>query len=206
VSHEEGAEVPGQIVLIRHGQTLWSLSGQHTGRTDIPLTPDGESRADALAPALSHRSFGLQLCSPLQRAQQTALRAGLAPTLDADLLEWDYGAWEGRTTSDIRQELGDENWVIWDHPIPSGETPGEQPDDVAARTQRVIDRCLPVLEAGQDCVLIAHGHVLRILTATWLGLPAIDGRLWTLDAGCVSTLGFERTQHVITHWNVDPSR
>ena len=202
----EGAvvSVGNQIILIRHGETAWSLAGQHTGRTDIPLTSAGEARAGRLRPAIGEHQFGLELCSPLIRARDTAARAGLQPEIDADLLEWDYGAWEGRTTSEIRAELNDPHWVIWDHPVPPGTTPGEQPDQVAARTQRVIDRCLPVLEGGQDCALIAHGHVLRILTATWLGLPGVDGRLWTLDAGSFSALGFERSQRVIRRWNIEP--
>ena len=193
-----------QIVLIRHGETEWSLNGRHTGRTNIPLTAAGEQRANRLRPAIAHHEFGLQLCSPLVRARDTAAHAGLTPIIDDDLLEWDYGAWEGRTTSDIRTDLGDPTWVIWDHPVPPGATAGEQPDEVAARTQRVIDRCLPILDAGHDCVLVAHGHVLRILTATWLALPAVDGRLWSLDAGFLSGLGFERDQRVIRRWNIEP--
>lgn len=196
--------MPAQIVLIRHGETEWSLSGQHTGRTDIPLTEAGRSRAARLEPAIAHHEFGLVLSSPLQRAQETARLAGLNPELDDDLLEWDYGAWEGRTTADIRSELGDPTWVIWDYPIPPGATPGEQPSDVAVRAQRVIDRCAPILASGRDCALVAHGHFLRILTATWLGLPAVDGRLWSLEAGCLSSLGFEREQRTLTRWNVVP--
>lgn len=189
------------IVLIRHGETAWSLTGQHTGRTDIPLTAAGEERARALSTRLAGHSFGLQLCSPLMRARRTAELAGLSPVLDDDLTEWDYGAWEGRTTAQIREELEDPDWVVWDHPVPSGATPGEQPADVALRAARVIERCLPVLDSGQDVALIAHGHFLRILTATWLGLPADCGRLFALDAGALSTLGFERAQRVITNWN-----
>jgi len=194
-----------QIVLIRHGETQWSRSGQHTGRTDIPLTAAGEERADRLRSALGRHDFGLELCSPLLRARDTAERAGLTPEIDADLLEWDYGAWEGRTTTSIRADLGDPNWVIWDHLVPPGATPGEQPEDVAVRVRRVLERCGPVLDAGHDCALVAHGHVLRILTATWLGLPAIDGRLWALEAGFISALGFERDQRVIDRWNAAPA-
>jgi len=191
-----------QIWLIRHGETQWSLSGQHTGRTDIPLTERGEQVAAALAPHIADLQPGLVLCSPLTRARRTAELAGLSPDeFESDLLEWDYGAWEGRTTADIRTSLGDPGWLIWDHPVPAGQTPGEQLDDVAARVQRVINRCRPVLDSGRDCILIAHGHVLRILTSQWLGLPPIDGRLFALDAGRLSALGFEHQTPVITLWN-----
>ena len=194
-----------EIVLIRHGETEWSKSGQHTGRTDIPLTRNGRKRAAELEPLLRHRAFGLTLSSPMERARDAAALAGLKPDgIDNDLVEWDYGAWEGRTTPDIRVELGDPNWVIWDHPIPPGKTPGETTDEVALRCHRVIERCLPVLDAGRDCALVAHGHVLRILTATWLGLHSDAGRLFMLEAGALSSLGFERTQHVITGWNQTP--
>lgn len=195
-----------EIALIRHGETEWSKSGQHTGRTDIPLTRNGRKRAAELAPMLKHRAFGMVLCSPMERARDTAKLAGLEPDgTDADLLEWDYGAYEGRTTPDIRVELGDPNWVIWDHPIPPGKTPGESTDQVAARCRRVIEQCTPMLEQGRDCALVAHGHLLRILTATWLGLPSDAGRLFMLEAGALSTLGFERSQHVITGWNQTPN-
>ena len=191
----------GVIVLVRHGETEWSRSGQHTGRTDLPLTEKGRSDAAKLSPHLAGRSFGLVLVSPLSRAQETARLAGLSGEADPDLLEWDYGAYEGRRTADIREDLGDPDWTIWRDPIPSGKTPGEQPEDVAARASRVIGRSLPVIEDGQDVALVAHGHFLRILTATWLALPAVDGRLFALDAGALSALGFEHEQHVIRTWN-----
>ena len=190
------------IWLIRHGETQWSRSGQHTGRTDIPLTAQGERNADAVRAELAGMTPGLVLCSPLSRARETARRAGLTPDdITDDLLEWDYGAWEGRTTAEIRAATGDPHWLIWDHRIPPGDTPGEQLTDVAARVARVIDRCLPVLDSGRDCVLVAHGHVLRILTATWLGLPPIDGRLFALDPARLSSIGFEHETHVIRSWN-----
>lgn len=194
-----------RIWLIRHGETEWSRSGRHTGRTDIPLTPDGERVAAALAPSLASLDPGLVLCSPLSRARRTAELAGLHPDATTpDLLEWDYGAWEGRTTAEIRAELADPAWLVWDHPIPPGETPGEQLADVGVRTRRVLDRCDTVLAEGRDCVLVAHGHVLRILTATWLGLPPIDGRLFALDAGRLSALGHEHETPVIALWNSAP--
>lgn len=191
----------GVIVLVRHGETEWSKSGQHTGRTDLPLTEKGRADAAKLSPHLSGRPFGLVLISPLGRAQETARLAGLTGETDADLLEWDYGAYEGRRTADIRAELGDPEWTIWRDPIPPGESPGEQPEDVATRARRVIERCLPLLDQDQDVVLVAHGHLLRILTATWLDLPAVDARLFALDAGALSALGYEHEQHVIRSWN-----
>lgn len=192
----------GRILLVRHGETAWSLSGQHTGRTDIPLTPNGEAKAAALRPRLSGVHPDLILCSPLSRAQRTAELAGLWPVqTDADLLEWDYGAWEGRTTAQIRESLADPEWTVWSTKANVAAAPGEQPEDVAMRAHRVLARCDPVLAAGGTCALVAHGHFLRILTATWLGLPARDGRLWVLDAGAVSALGFEREQRVILAWN-----
>ena len=187
----------GEIYLLRHGETEWSKSGQHTGRTDIPLTAAGVNAARAVAGHLP-RDPAIVLCSPLSRAQETAKLAGLTVTsIDPDLLEWNYGSYEGRTTAQIREELGDPTWTIWDYPIPEGE----QLDDVRVRVQRVIDLCLPYVNDGRDCILAAHGHVLRILTATWLGLPPIDGRLFALAPARISTLGFEHEQHVITEWN-----
>jgi len=192
----------GTLWLLRHGTTDWSASGQHTGRTDIPLNAAGEDLARTRARDLAGRSFALVLCSPLARARRTAELAGVVPdAIDADLSEWDYGAWEGRTTAAIRVERDDPTWTIWDQPIPPGDTPGEQAEDVAVRSQRVINRCMAHLVAGHDCLLVAHGHLLRILTATWLGLPAPDGRLWTLSAGGLGALGWERTQPVIAQWN-----
>ena len=170
-----------EIVLIRHGETEWSKSGQHTGRTDIPLTRNGRKRAAELEPMLRYRAFGLTLTSPMERARDTATLAGLTPdAIDDNLLEWDYGAWEGRTTPDIRVELGDPNWVVWDHPIPPGKTPGESADQVAARCRKVIARCLPVLNQGRDCpdrarafVTYLHrslvGSFLRQRSAVYVG-------------------------------------
>jgi probable phosphoglycerate mutase len=190
------------IVMLRHGETEWSRGGQHTGRTDVPLTEAGRAAAARLLPQLAGHRFGWIACSPLSRARQTAQLAGLEPDeyLD-DLLEWDYGQFEGRTTTQIRHQLGEPDWVIWDARIGPGDTPGEQPEDVAARCARVLARCQPHLDAGEDVALVAHGHVLRILTATWLALPARAGRLFALETGTVSYLSFERAQHVIDLWN-----
>lgn len=191
-----------RIWLIRHGETEWSRAGRHTGSTDLPLTRNGEQAADAVRDELADVTPGLVLCSPLLRARDTAQRAGLVPDeVVDDLREWDYGAWEGRTTEEIRVELGDPAWLVWDHPVPAGRTPGEQLDQVAERVDRVIARCQPVLDRGQDAVLVAHGHVLRILTARWLGLAPVAGRLFSLDPARISALGFEHEQRVIRSWN-----
>ncbi len=191
----------GHILLVRHGETEWSRSGRHTGRTEIPLTAQGEADARAVASALP-RNPDLVLCSPLQRAQHTAALAGLTITETVpDLLEWDYGAWEGMTTPEIRMQLKEPEWTIWSEPIPGGATPGEQLAQIHDRTARVIARCMPVVEEGGVCVLVAHGHVLRILTATWLELEPIDGRLFALDPATMSILGFEHEQRVIRTWN-----
>ncbi|HRV64998.1 MAG: histidine phosphatase family protein [Actinobacteria bacterium] len=190
------------IVILRHGQTEWSQSGQHTGRTDIPLTDVGRAAAAALAPQITGHTFAFVACSPLQRARETARLAGLTPDIYSDdLLEWDYGGYEGRTTEEIRRDTHDPDWVIWNAQIPVGETPGEQPEDVAVRCRRVLTVCEPHLAQGQDVALVAHGHLLRILTATWLGLEARDGRLFALATGTVSYLSYEREQHVIGLWN-----
>lgn len=191
----------GSYYLLRHGETEWSRTGRHTGRTDIGLTDNGRTRAAQVAPMLAHISFDLVLCSPLSRARDTAALAGLTPDdYDDSMLEWDYGVYEGRTTADIREEKEDPTWVIWDDPIPDGETPA----DVGMRCQRVLDRTRPVIDADGNVALIAHGHFLRILTAVYLGLPAVSGRLFALDAGGVSVLGHERTQPTINGWNITP--
>lgn len=189
------------ILLVRHGETEWSKSGQHTGRTDVPLTELGEQGASAVRPVLEGMTFGKILVSPLIRAQRTAELAGLVGQTDPDLLEWAYGGYEGLRTADIREQLADPNWTIWGDPIPDGDLPGEQAEEVAERCRRVIDRCVPVLESGQNCALVAHGHLLRILAATWIGLPARDARLLALDVGALSRLGFEHEQRVLRTWN-----
>lgn len=191
----------GKYYLLRHGETQWSLSGQHTGRTDIPLTENGRRRASEVAPMLSRVTFGLVLCSPMLRARDTAALAGLTPDdYTDDLLEWNYGVYEGRTTAEIRRDKADPDWVIWNNPIPNGETPSE----VAVRCQAVLDRARPTIEEGRNVALVAHGHVLRILTAQFLGLTADWGRLFQLDAGGISVLGHERVQPVIAGWNINP--
>lgn len=194
------------ILLLRHGQTGWSAAGRHTGRSDIPLTDLGRAEARLAGRLITAGDFDLVLCSPMQRATETARLAGLTPhSIDEDLLEWDYGAFEGLTLGEIRRRLNRPAWVVWDGPIPPGTTPGESPEDVARRANRVIRRCEPVLAEGGDCALVGHGHQLRILSATWLGLTATDGRLLGLDTGSLSRLGFEREQRVISGWNRLPS-
>ncbi len=188
------ATEPLELWLIRHGETEWSLSGAHTSRTDIPLTARGEERAEKIRDYLAHRSFRLVLTSPLQRARETCRVAGYSDVaqIEENLREWDYGVYEGRTTAEIRKEQP--GWSIWDSPVPEGEAV----EHVAQRTQKVIDRGLA---CGGKVALFAHAHVLRILAATWLGLPARDGRLLALGTGSVSTLGFERETRVLSTWN-----
>jgi broad specificity phosphatase PhoE len=183
-----------QLWLMRHGETEWSLSGAHTSRTDIPLTARGKERAEKIRDYLAHRRFSLVLTSPLARARETCRIAGYGDVaqVDDNLREWDYGIYEGRTTAEIRKEQPD--WSIWDAPPPEGE-PVEH---VAARTQLIIDRAS---KAGGEVALFAHAHVLRILTATWLGLAPRAGSLFALGTGSVSTLGYERETRVISTWN-----
>jgi probable phosphoglycerate mutase len=183
-----------QIWLIRHGETEWSLSGQHTGRTDIPLTDAGRRRAVALKGTLAAHSFDLVLTSPLSRARETCALAGFADRghVTNDLAEWDYGIFEGKTTKQIRADRP--NWSIWQTDVPGGETV----DQVAARADRVID---VAAAAGGDVVLFAHGHILRILTGRWLGLEPTSGRFFALDTGGIGVLGYEHETRVIRAWN-----
>jgi len=210
----------GELILVRHGQTEWSVSGRHTGRTDIPLTPKGESSAAALGPLLARRLAGTRLAavftSPAQRAARTAELAGLgapgkpgsasgpAPRQDPDLWEWDYGGYEGITTAEIQQ--GRPDWSLWrDGVIPGNAAhPGESVESVGERVDRVLKRAEPLLADG-DVALVAHGHVLRILTARYLALPPADGRLFRLDTGTVSALGAEHAERVIVSWNIPPA-
>jgi len=187
-----------KIWLIRHGETEWTKSGQHTGRTEIPLTEHGRQRAQAVGRMLRDQSFSLVLISPRQRAQDTARLAGLdaGAQIDDNLHEWDYGIYEGRTTADIQKEVP--NWSIWDSPILEGETG----DQVAQRADRVIERAL---KADGAVALFAHGHILRVLAARWIGLDFKGGRLLALDTGSVSILGYEHSTQVISQWNFVPS-
>jgi probable phosphoglycerate mutase len=186
---------PPEVVLVRHGETEWTRSGQHTGRTDIPLTEEGRRQARLIGDSLGGRRFALLLTSPLQRAAETARLAGLDAAVRDDLREWDYGMYEGRTTVDIRKERP--GWVLWRDGAPQGETV----EEVARRVDRVIDEVRP---ADGDVALFAHGHTLRVLAARWLGLPPRDGRLFALDTATLSILGYERETPVIRLWNVPP--
>ena len=199
----------GELILLRHGETEWSRAGRHTGRTDVPLTPKGSVDAAALEPVLSRRADDGRLvavfASPAQRAQRTAALAGLTVTkTDPDLWEWDYGGYEGVTTAEIQRTRP--RWSLWrDGVIPGdAEHPGETVEEVGERADRVLKRAAPLLRDG-DVALVAHGHVLRVLTARWLGLRPTDGRLFLLDTGTVSALGTEHDEPVILSWNVPPA-
>lgn len=194
-----------EIVLVRHGETAWSRTGQHTGVSDIPLTPVGEHQAQSLGTALTGRKFGLVLSSPRQRARRTAALSGLTGVeVDDNLAEWDYGGYEGETTDEISAALG-RRWSLWDDGVTPGATPGETLNQVAGRAEVVLERARPVLGADDDVLLVAHGHVLRVLAAVWLGLPPAAGALLALSAGSLSTLGFEHARPVLTSWNTHPT-
>lgn len=187
-------------MLLRHGETEWSRDGRHTGRTDVPLTENGERDARRLAPRLAEFDFALVLCSPLARARRTAELAGLDPVDDRDLLEWDYGAYEGRTTREIREDPGREGWTVFDGGVLPGATPGETVEEVAARASRVLARVAEPLERG-DVALVAHGHLLRILAATYLRQEARFGARLLLGAGAVCVLDAEHGVPAIRSWN-----
>ena len=184
------------VVLLRHAQTEWSLAKKHTGRTDIPLTEDGRSAARAVAPLLAGREFALVLTSPLVRASETAQLAGLEASAEPDLMEWHYGAYEGRTTKDIREERP--GWFLWRDGVPEGE----HADDVGRRADRVIERALGV---EGDVALVAHGHLLRVLAARWLEQPAAFGARLTLEPAHLGELGFERETRALLRWSLGPS-
>ena len=195
----------GDLILLRHGETEWSLAGRHTGRTDVPLTPRGEAAAAALAPLLARRDIVAAFTSPAQRAARTAELAGLADAKpDPDLWEWDYGGYEGLTTAQIQQQRP--GWYLWRDGVIPGDAahPGETVQQVGERVDRVLRRVGPLLADG-DVALVAHGHVLRVLTARYLRLEPSAGRLFRLDTGTVSTLGTEHGEPVISSWNVPPN-
>lgn len=183
-----------QVVLVRHGQTEWSLSGQHTGTTDIPLTDVGRRDAEALGARLSGWRFSQVLSSPLARAMDTCRLAGLGERVETvdDLREWDYGEYEGRRTVDIREERP--GWGLWLDGAPGGETA----EQVGRRADRVLEAAR---SAPGDVALFAHGHVLRVLGARWIGLPPDHGRLLALSTASISVLGWEREIAVVERWN-----
>jgi|SRR5215469_946095 len=185
----------GDLWLIRHGETEWSRSGAHTGRTDLPLTDTGRARAQALGTLLKGRRFALVLTSPLERARETCRLAGYGDVaqIEPNLHEWDYGDYEGRTTSAIRKERP--GWSLWADGVPNGESV----DHVGERASAVIQRATA---ANGDAALFAHGHILRILAARWMSLPPVDGRLLVLATASISILGYERDTRAITLWNV----
>jgi probable phosphoglycerate mutase len=180
------------VWLLRHAETEWSRDGRHTGRTDVPLTDAGREAARALRARVADHPFALELCSPLSRARETAELAGLKPELRDDLVEFDYGDYEGITTDEIRERRP--GWYLWRDGAPGGETA----DDVGRRVDRVIEE---VLRAVGDVALVAHGHVLRALAARWVEQPAAFGGHIRLDTGTLSILGFERETRVIRRWN-----
>ena len=184
----------GDLYAIRHGETAWSLSGQHTGVTDIPLTEKGRQLAAALGPFLAQRAFATVLVSPLRRARETCTLAGLGDNamVDPDLVEWNYGEYEGLTPAKIHETRP--GWMIFRDGAPGGETP----DDVAARVDRVIAR---VRGIEGDVAVFAHGHVLRVLAARWIGLPPQGGRHFLLDTGTLCILGSYRGEPAVKTWN-----
>ena len=195
---------PSRVFLIRHGETEWSITRQHTGRTDIPLTEAGRRQAERLGQRLAGERFTLVLVSPLKRALETARLAGFAigekasgekdriAEVEPDLVEWDYGAYDSLTATDIRRERP--GWTPWHGGFPGGETLG----DVEARADRVMTRIRAV---DGDVALFAHGHILRIVAARWLEQPAIEGSRYYLATGTLSVLGWERETSVIERWN-----
>ena len=183
-----------EIVLVRHGETEWSATGRHTSRTDLPLTERGRERARSLAGALADRRFSLVLCSPLRRARETCELAGFGGVAELcdELHEWDYGEYEGLTSPQIRER--DPNWSLWRDGCPGGESP----EQVGARADRVLDR---LRAAGGDALAFAHGHILRVTTARWLGMEVTAGARFALGAGSVGVLGYEHDTQVLTRWN-----
>jgi broad specificity phosphatase PhoE len=183
-----------EIWLFRHGETEWSASGRHTGRTDLPLTAVGRERAAELGRRIKRRAFALVLSSPLARALDTCRLAGYGESAEPsdDLMEWDYGDYEGRRTVDIQKDRP--GWSLWSDGVPNGETV----EEIGRRAGRVIAQAVT---AGGDVALFAHGHILRVLTACWLGLPPTGGQLFALNTGAVSVLGFEHDYRVIRRWN-----
>jgi broad specificity phosphatase PhoE len=184
-----------EIWLIRHGETEWSRSGQHTGRTDIPLTDHGRAQARSLRPVLAAEPFDLVLCSPMSRARDTCAEAGLGAQAEEEprLSEWDYGIYEGRKTADIRAE--DPDWSVWTSPIPHGESV----EEIQARAESLIQR---LLATSGRIALFSHAHFLRVLGGCWMADSAVLGAHLLLDTASVSVLGFDRETRALKQWNV----
>lgn len=191
------SEPDQRIVLVRHAQTEWSLTGQHTGTTDLPLTDQGRSLTQGLRQRLAAERFDWVLTSPLQRAVETCRIAGFAAAAELrdDLVEWNYGDYEGRTTADIRSS--EPGWDLWRDGAPNGESPA----DLARRIDQVVDDLIETCEHGGDAIVFAHGHSLTALAVRWMGLPITQGRHFRLGTGSVSVLGWKREVRVLHLWN-----
>lgn len=203
--------VVGSVVLVRHGETAWSVTGRHTGTTDVPLTPQGERGVLALRPLLRDVRPAVVWCSPRRRARRTAELLGWDPEVRPELAEWDYGGYEGRTTAEISAELG-RPWSVWTDPIPGGESL----DGLGARVDRLLDDIRRSRwwgadgrhddgrhdDGGHDVVLVGHAHQFRVLAARWVGLPTRCGALLALGPASVSVLGHEHDRPVVQRWNV----
>jgi broad specificity phosphatase PhoE len=189
---------PPEIWLIRHGETEWSLSGQHTGRTDIPLTQHGREQAALLRPVLAAQAFDQVLCSPMTRARQTCEQTGLGGQAveEPGLREWDYGIYEGRTTKEIRES--DPDWSIWSSPIPQGESI----DEIQARANALIQRLLGSSGTHGRIALFSHAHFLRVLTGCWMTGAAALGEHLSLDTASISVLGFDHEARALRRWNI----
>ena len=183
-----------EVFLVRHGETEWSLSGQHTSRTDLPLIDAGRERARALGGELAEHQFALVLSSPFRRALETAELAGFGDRIEVDeeLREWDYGQYEGITTPQIREQNPD--WDLWRDGCPDGESP----EQIGARADHLLER---ITRVEGNVLLFAHGHILRVLAARWIALPVNGGARLALKAGAICVLGFERETQVIQKWN-----
>jgi broad specificity phosphatase PhoE len=187
-----------ELWLVRHGETEWSLDGRHTSWTDIPLTERGRERAKWLRKALAGKKFAAVFVSPRQRARETCEIAGYGDVavIEDDLQEWNYGESEGKTTQQMRDKYGPQ-WSVWTDPIIGGETV----EQVGDRADKVIAKSLAAAPSGGAVALFAHAHILRILAARWISLPAVGGKSFALGTGSVSVLGFERETRVISKWN-----
>ncbi len=187
-----------ELWLVRHGETEWSLSGAHTSRTDIPLTDHGRKRAEELREYLKDTTFAKVFTSPMQRARETCVIAGFAAqaVVEPQLMEWDYGESEGKTTKEMRAKYNDPDWNVWTRPLVGGEAV----QHVGERADAVIAKALDGLTDGR-VALFAHAHILRITAARWIGLEATGGALFGLGTGSVSVLAWERETRVVSRWN-----